>query len=377
MGGRATRPTSTTLWYGEELAATGGEDAVDLFAGPGGWSEGLRRLGRTDVGVEFDKWACATRRAAGFATVEGDVSALDPAAFAGRRGLIASPPCQAFSTAGTKHGRDMLDDLRAEVAAGNWTARPHHDPLVWLPLEIGRWWDALLPEWIVLEQVPAALPLWEEYVQVFGAAGWSAWCGILEAADYGVPQTRQRAFLMASARHTMVRPAPTHSETGVGGRLPWVTMQQALELPPDAMVGFHRRDDRGGDGYRDRDMRSADEPAFTMTSKGRSWIVSTGRNWNREAGTSQHIDGGSAPAPAPTLTTKSGGQWYVGADPAKPRSSTNGRPLTISEALVIQSFPPDYPVQGNRTSAFEQIGNAVPPELARAVLRLVIEGPWC
>lgn len=344
MSGRAIRATSTTLFYGDELASAGGEDAVDLFAGPGGWSEGLRRLGRHDVGVEFDKWACATRRAAGFATVEGDVSHLDPAVFTGRRGLIASPPCQAFSNAGTKHGREMLDDLRTAVATERWTSRPHHDPLVWLPLEIGRWWEALLPEWIVLEQVPSALSLWEEYVQVFGAAGWSAWCGVLEAADYGVPQTRQRAFLIASARHEVARPAATHSVDGFGGTRRWVTMQKALELPAEA-------------------------------SKGRSWVVSTGRNWNRDAGTSQHVDG--AAVPAPTLTTKSGGQWYVGADPAKPRSSANGRPLTIPEALVIQTFPANYPVQGNRTVAFEQIGNAVPPELARAVLAVAIGGASC
>jgi DNA (cytosine-5)-methyltransferase 1 len=46
---------------------------LDLFAGPGGWSEGLRELGLADVGIEIDRWACATRAAAGHATIRADV----------------------------------------------------------------------------------------------------------------------------------------------------------------------------------------------------------------------------------------------------------------------------------------------------------------
>ncbi len=43
---------------------------IDLFAGPGGWSEGLRLLGLTDIGIELDPWACATRAAAGHLTLQ-------------------------------------------------------------------------------------------------------------------------------------------------------------------------------------------------------------------------------------------------------------------------------------------------------------------
>lgn len=52
---------------------------IDLFAGPGGWDQGLRMLGRTDVvGIEWEKWACATARAAGHRRAQADVAALDP-----------------------------------------------------------------------------------------------------------------------------------------------------------------------------------------------------------------------------------------------------------------------------------------------------------
>lgn len=94
---------------------------VDLFAGPGGWDEGLRMIGRTDVvGVEWDESACRTAEAAGHKRVRADVSALEPLDFvrgaalcdllgisvadAIVKGLIASPPCQAWSFAGKRGG---------------------------------------------------------------------------------------------------------------------------------------------------------------------------------------------------------------------------------------------------------------------------------
>lgn len=53
-----------SLFYADELAeALEDAEIVDLFAGPGGWSRALELLGHHDVGVEYDRWACATRRA--------------------------------------------------------------------------------------------------------------------------------------------------------------------------------------------------------------------------------------------------------------------------------------------------------------------------
>lgn len=68
---------------------------VDGFAGPGGWSEGLRRLGYAEVGLEIDATACATARAAGHERIEADVAALNPHDLAPAWGFIASPPCPA------------------------------------------------------------------------------------------------------------------------------------------------------------------------------------------------------------------------------------------------------------------------------------------
>jgi len=77
---------------------------VDCFAGPGGWSEGMASIGIRAVGLELDGDACRTRVAAGHRTVLADVTAYPPEAFRGFDGLVASPPCQAFSAAGKREG---------------------------------------------------------------------------------------------------------------------------------------------------------------------------------------------------------------------------------------------------------------------------------
>lgn len=434
-----------TLFYEQEAAeARQLADVVDLFAGPGGWSEGLHQLGhRGDVGLERDRWACATRRAAGHPTVECDVSHVNPADYAGARGLIASPPCQAFSTAGKQHGRLVLEVLTDAIGRGDWACRPHRDPNVWLALEVGRWAEALRPEWIALEQVPGVLPLWQAYARWLEGHGYATWTGILNAADYGVPQVRRRAVLIASTARAAAEPPATHAETPTAELAPWVTMAQALGWVAPASVGFPRLDDVGTspDGYRVRDWRDVTEPAQAVTEKARSWVLRTGANSmttgrtpddvepyerdvdrpaptvDRKVGSGWSVNtgrdwktGGSredaqtidpAAGPAPTFTGKSAGQWHDHDDWPHERPSTtlacdprifapgghianDGRDntkmigrsentirITVADALVLQSFRPDYPVRGTQTKQFEQIGNAIPPRLAAAILREV------
>ena len=78
----------------------------------------------TAVGVEIDPWACKTARAAGHDRLQADVTVLDPSDFWPVWGLIASPPCQAYSTAGKGLGRadrPLVIACAHELAAGHDT----------------------------------------------------------------------------------------------------------------------------------------------------------------------------------------------------------------------------------------------------------------
>lgn len=398
---------------------------VDLFAGPGGWDVAARELGIDVVGIEIDDAACATREAAGLTTVQADVSTF-PLVDVTIDGLIASPPCQTFSTAGKGAGRKALDAVLAciDVIARDTatTLPPFADERTGLVLQPLLWVRRYLPRWVAFEQVPPVLPVWQAMADVLERWGYFVATGTLSAEQYGVPQTRKRAILLASRDHYVELPAPTHrkyrkgvaQDEGDPALLPWVSMAEALGWT-SSLVGFPRRADGraaveiDGVDYRERDLRPDDEPVFALTEKARSWerfIVAagvTGEGRPRPA---------PAPAPAPTMTGKgtayvvelpaerindqsgSGddGSWaaerpattlatrdLVGSPGANAnrfngatKSRNDGVRVTVAEAGVLQSFPADYPWQGTKTKQYQQVGNAIPPLLAAHVLAEVV-----
>ncbi len=233
---------------------------VDLFAGPGGWDVGAVELGLDPLGIEWDDAACRVREAAGLRTLQADVAALNPKDFPCDL-LIASPPCTAFSMAGKGEGRRALDTLLAAVVSlGDGHEIDHEalneacsDETAHLVLEPLRWALALSPRLICCEQVPPALPVWEAMEPILRARGYSTWSGVLSAEQFGVPQTRKRAFLIASLDGPVSMPTPMHqryvaprSRDDEGGGLfdlpeperivapgdarllPWVSMAEAL-----------------------------------------------------------------------------------------------------------------------------------------------------
>lgn len=300
--------------------------ATDTFAGPGGWSWACRLLGIPEVGIEWDAAACATRAAAGHLTIRGDVAALHPRP---AEGLIASPPCPAFSQAGKGHGRDHVAALVDAVGRADWSARPHADPLVWLCLEPGRWLDAMDPEWVCMEQVPAVLPLWEAYVRLLRRRGWSAWCGILSAEQYGVPQVRKRAMLIASRVRQVDRPEPTHQAFRPGKQLegqhslfaaplkPAITMAEALgwgmtTRPAQTVVSV------SGGGRRPLDGGSHARSVYRSAQERGDWEPPPpGTRLDRRAGyvdgepTRRQIDPYEEPAPTITATAFARGQYVL------------------------------------------------------------------
>lgn len=311
---------------------------IDLFAGPGGLDVGATWLGIPTKGIELDRNACATRAKAGLETVPGDVRDFNPANFSDATVLAGGPPCQTFTVAGKGSGRKSLEEviLGVEEIAKRPDACTHRgkfaDDRTELVLEPLRW--ALLAlkderpfEAIVLEQVPAVLPVWKAFQEVLRDCGYGVDVDVLRSEEFGVPQTRRRAILIARlGDHDVKLPSPTHrsfrkggtNQTAIGLR-PWVSMGQALDRGTAFTVVSNYGS--GGDP-KNRGERHSDEPSATVTGKiMRNRLRLSNGSWSR---------------------------------------------LTHQEAAKLQTFPYDFPWSGGDIG--QQIGNAIPPRLAVHVL---------
>lgn len=395
---------------------------LDLYAGAGGWDEGARllNLGPT-AGLEIDDAASRTAVAAGHPRVRCDIATYPTTPFTGRvTGLAGSPPCQGWSSAGKRAGeldRARVHELVDRYAAGHDTPgggwvddRSHH---VAQPV---RWIRDLRPEWVCLEQVPPVLPLWEHVGRVLRSWGYATWAGLLCAADYGVPQTRVRAFLIASRIRSVRPPTPTHFDprrgTAFWGR-PWVSMAEALgwdgiNRPARTICGdrtprwAYGQEASYGTGWTLRDavpmayrngnqshacIRAVDQPAPTVHFGERVNEVT----WVLESPHREKVNDRTRPRsldePAHTIAfghadmrwTATRPATTVAADPRIPppghrdraggeRQHAESIRVTVAEAAVLQGFRPDYPWHGTKTSQYGQVGNCVPPPLAAAVL---------
>jgi DNA (cytosine-5)-methyltransferase 1 len=347
---------------------------LDLYAGAGGWDEGARHLGLPTVGLEIWHDACVTAVRAGHPRIRCDIAAYPTAPFAGRvTGLIASPPCQAWSMAGNRKGEQdkarVHELVNAYAAAANEPGDGWADPRSHHAAQPVRWIRELRPEWVCLEQVPPVIDLWRHIGDVLRGWGYAVWVGVLNAADYGVPQTRHRAILIASRVRTVHQPETTHeqyppADALFGARLPWVTMAEALgwagvDRPARTVCGD--RSPRWMYG-----QANSYATGWTLVNRRDSpkWVAEHGERRNRESD-----------EPAPTITGEAH-RWAM----TRPATTVQGDPqdslrVTTTEAAILQSFRADYPWHGNKTSQFLQVGNAVPPGLAAAVLAVAAGVP--
>ena len=374
--------------------------ADDGFAGAGGWDLAAQALGITARGIENMPQARATRDAAGLVTIHDDVWTFQPDGKA--VGKIDSPPCQTFSPAGKGSGRKAFEDVLRGIRDRYYVDIEH---LRFLGLEVGDERTALVLtplhfatqydyEWLAWEQVPTVLPVWEAAAVVLREQGWHVWTGLLYAEQYGVPQTRKRAFLLASRHHAVTPPTPTHSryysrtpdklDPGVAK---WVSMAEALGWglsgrPAPTVTGGGT--ETGGaepiaklarytgrvdwvlrnNSSANAAERTPDQPAPTLYFGQRSNYCAW--EWRGE-GEPHELPAWAFNRPSTTIV----GTFrpdVVAAPGYRTTVSRQNAPdsvrVTVAEAGVLQSFPADFPWQGAQGKQYLQVGNAVPPGLA-------------
>ncbi|MFH8883792.1 DNA cytosine methyltransferase [Streptomyces californicus] len=358
---------------------------VDLFAGPGGLDIAatiMKDEGVESIGVEWDDATRATRAAAGLLTTEvKDVAELGPCdpSVVEANVLTGGPPCQSFSVAGSRKGHQALDDVKrlATRLAGHEDAASFDvawkevkaetdamsDDRTGFVLQPLRWiMEASLKrrrpyEVIVLEQVPTVLPVWNHFVEILRGEGYAAEAHVLHTEDFGVPQTRRRAVLIAQydpnnvlrevpfpkRTHQRYRKGaerlPARAEHDLGtlfqdeGLKPWVSMGDALGATRGTEFVMVSNYGSGGDP-KNRGRRESREPAPTVTGK-----VRRNRLYH--------------------LRRDSSGEIVIRLDDELDR-------LSAQEAGLLQSFPAAYPWRS--TDVAQQIGNAIPPRLSLHIL---------
>ncbi|MFE1314920.1 DNA cytosine methyltransferase [Streptomyces sp. NPDC058755] len=231
-------------------------------------------------------------------------------------------------------------------------------------------------EAVILEQVPAVMPVWKEYAKVLASLGYRTGRQLMHTEEFGVPQTRRRAVLMA-------RLDPTAPPNGL-----------PTDLLPDVPAS-HERYQPGGPSTRPRKASHSDTLLWEVSEEDseeapkESWVsmelalnkarkISSGKVYERPDFTvvSNYGTGGDPEArgrrdhdaPSATITGKVSRNRLVhkGTDDDLAEFDR----FTHAEAGVLQTFPVEYPWSGNDVS--QQIGNAVPPRLALHVLQHVL-----
>ncbi|WFE95932.1 DNA cytosine methyltransferase [Micromonospora sp. WMMD987] len=354
---------------------------VSVFSGGMGLDLGLEQAGFS-VRMAADNMPAAVETArknrASLPVWDGDARELSATLIhkltglqPGEVGLLAGgPPCQSFSTAGKRLG---LDD-------------PGKGELVF---EFIRLVDELRPQAFLMENVKGILSasikwrqlpynnngkiidelhgsLFRELWKRLEAIGYSIGYREINAADYGVPQTRKRVFLIGYREGTPVTfPEPTHAKEGGLFLQRWETIGKCLaDLKDDAShcasfserkLKYLRMIPEGGN-WRNLPVNLQQE------SMGRAFYAKGGRSgyWRRLA-----FD-----TPSPTILT----------EPQNASTSlchpTEDRPLTVRECARIQTFPDDWQFCGRGGDQYKLVGNAVPVRLAAVLgshIRQVLE----
>lgn len=327
---------------------------LSLFSGAGGLDIGFALAGfDIKACVEIEGKYCDTLEANakeqhlyGRNTVvhQEDIREFDctPYKNMGIRCVIGGPPCQTFSAAGRRAGGVIgTEDQRGQLF-----------------LAYCKILRELQPEVFVFENV-YGLPganggkPWAEIVSAFSAIGYTLREEVVDAADYGVPQHRERLIMVGFREGEYTFPLPTHGPDAPAGSPSLVSVEEAIRDLQDVDEPYH--DNLGGlyghllalvpEGlnysYFTAEMGHP-EPVFAWRSKFHDLLYKVDRT-------------------SPCRTIKAQPGKFTGPFHWK------NRHFTVAELKRLQTFPDDYQIVGNFSRVVEQIGNSVPPLLAHCI----------
>jgi DNA (cytosine-5)-methyltransferase 1 len=326
---------------------------MDLFSGCGGLTRGFldSRKFRAIFAVEWDEDAAATYRANfGDHVFCGPIEQVD--SFPSVDVVVGGPPCQGFSPLNM---RGVGLERRT----------------LWR--EYLRALDEAEPDAFLMENVPQLLRSaeYKSFKKAASKLGFEIVEGVLNAADFGVPQTRKRAIAIGSRLGVPTLPQQTHARPDAvpPGDEPWRTVRDAIgDLPrrPTGRAWHNSRNPRPLSVERYKTIPRQGEGRFQLAER-RPDI--TPPCWLRKKTGSTDVFGRLWwDRPAYTIRT----EFYK---PEKGRylHPKEHRPITVREAARCMSFPDDFelPTDQSMTSIARQIGNAVPPLLARRLAESV------
>lgn len=295
---------------------------VSLFSGAGGLDLGFKIANHNIVWAN-DNYADAVatyKNNIGDHIVCDSIENINANAIPDCDIVIGGFPCQGFSVANMKrHEKDERNKLY---------------------LELIKVIKEKKPKFFVAENVKGLISLSSgEVFQIilndFKSMGYKVSYKIMNAADYGVPQTRVRVIIVGvrnDINYNYEFPVPTHDKNGANGLLKWVSVSEAIQELPDPDLPNNLQNHEyskfkiKNNGYIGHRKLDPEKPAPTVTARGDS-------------------KGGVVILPHPNAI----------------------RRMSCRELAVIQSFPIDFVFKGNNSSIYRQIGNAVPPMLGRAI----------
>ena len=380
--------------------------AIELFAGAGGLALGTAKAGfRHAAVIEWDSNACASLRhnatriapMAEWPIHEIDARRFDYSTIGDQISLIAAgAPCQPFSLGG-KHRGDRDDrNLFPEVFRAVRELLPEavviENVKGLLRKSFSPYFEYILLQLRYPHVIPSAGESWQDHKMRLeklatgeGTAGsteplYQVDYQLLNAADFGLPQRRERVFIVAFRRDLRLSWEPlesTHSQDALlytqyisgsywdrhgvsmsdpSGRIrsrvaqlglwgpppekPWVTVRDALFDLPEPTVGEEH----------------PDIPNHVGNDGARTYPGHTG-----------------SPVDEPAKTLKAGDHGVPGGENMLRRPDGTVRYFTVREAARLQGFPDEYILQGSWTEAMRQLGNAVPVDLAEVVAKAVRE----